>query len=199
MKMEKVMNVNPDKHRNNRITGVRRTLAATGCVLALSLSATPLTSQAVVVDSSHSTAVAGELPVREFLDTVLSKEVMSPGKKTKTKIAFSIDKAGPYELRLEESGLYDDIKKLKAKVISDGKVIAKLKGPGALEFETEPGEYLLKIKSKIGKKEEGMFYTEVAGLADTGLPTAVPLPPAILLFGSALVALAGFTRRKGRV
>ena len=166
--------------------------------LSASLAIIPATSQAGFLDRGHADAAANELPAGEFLDMLLSKEVMSRGKKTKTKMSFSIDEAGPLQLKLEELDLYDDIKKLKAKVISDGKVIGKMKGAGLLEFDAVPGEYLLKIKSKVGKKMEGMFYAEVASLSDNNLPAAVPLPPAIWLFGSALAVLGGLSRRKGK-
>ena len=176
---------------------------ARSTLISIALSATlaiiPVTSQAGIFDRSYAVAAPQELPAREFLDMVLPKDVMSRGKKTKTKMSFSIDEAGPLQLKLEELDLYDDIKKLKAKVISDGKVIAKLKGAGLLEFDAVPGEYLLKIKSKVGKKMEGMFYAEVASLSDNNMPVAaVPLPPAIWLFGSALAVLGGLSRRKGK-
>ena len=55
--------------------------------------------------------------------------------------------------------------KLKAKVISDdGKVIEKLKGTDVLVLDAEEDEYLLEVKSKVGKKEERLFYVEVVGV-----------------------------------
>lgn len=112
---------------------------------------------------------------------------------------FSILAAGKYEFSLTDLSFPNMLKDLGAAVTTSGNKLGQLFGTGSMIFDAQPGKYYLSLfADTFEARDLGLFGLNLHALSGTGVPvpSAVPVPGALWLFGSGLLGLVGMVRRK---
>lgn len=112
---------------------------------------------------------------------------------------FAVVTAGSFALALTDLQDGGALRKLGAFIadVSDSQRFVHLVGDGRLVFDLQPGMYSLHLYAKPAAEQPvGEFALQLQH-ADT-VPAAVPVPAALWLLGSGLLAMAGATRRTRR-
>lgn len=110
-------------------------------------------------------------------------------------MGFTVVTGGTYELTLTDLSFPDPLKDLGAAVSTSKDKLGQVFGSGSFLFDAEPGiSYYLSVFADTKYCDLGMFGLNLHTYS--GTPSAVPVPGALWLFGSGLLGVAGFVRRK---
>lgn len=110
---------------------------------------------------------------------------------------FSVTEGGRFALTLSDLDGAGSLRKLGAFIAdpSDSQRFVHQVGDGRLVFDLLPGLYSLNLYAKpVADSSAGGFSLRLEALQPN--PATVPVPGALWLLGSGLVAFAGMTRRK---
>lgn len=108
-----------------------------------------------------------------------------------TVFSFQVAEAGFFDLTLLDYVFPTEPLSSLSLLLSTGtQAIGQLSGEGVLTFFAAPGEYFIQIfASASSSKDVGLYGIDV-------VVNPVPLPSALLLLGSAMLAFVFFTRRR---
>ena len=109
---------------------------------------------------------------------------------------FTILSADTYKLSLTDLGFPGMLKDVGAAVTTSTGKLGEIIGTGSILFTAEPGKYYLSIfADTLRYCDLGQFGLNLQATSGIPDPSAVPVPGALWLLGSGLLALAGFIRR----
>lgn len=131
-------------------------------------------------------------------------------KKTWFTESFYIDTAGTYQTTLTDFEFPNPLKYSGLNITTATDSLGKLLGPGSFTFDAEPGKYYVSFFARASYKplwsmdmeEYGWGYDHYGnklgqyGIEISMLPSAVPVPAAVWLFGSGLLGMLGVAKRK---
>ncbi len=113
---------------------------------------------------------------------------------------FTISSAGKYQVKLVDFTFPKSFKQLELKIIGSSASlgeVAWLDSPGETVFDATPGIYYAALFGETnGVLGLGLYGIQVSQWI---APAPVPLPAAGWLLGTALLSLAAFMRRSGRL
>jgi hypothetical protein len=123
-----------------------------------------------------------------WANTVVYEEVELFDTQTVLNDTFTVIDAGTYRATLTDFEFPEPMAQSGMAVTTATELLGSLNAPGSFTFDATPGDYFVSFFGEAGASTSyGMYGIEIS---------QVPLPAAVWLLGSGLIALVGVGRRR---